>query len=131
MAKVELGTLPPLHIVGRSVTRSDAGDKVSGAAQFSADRVMSEGLLHGKTLRSPLPHAEIIALDTAKAEALPGVRAVVTYKDAPKNPFEAGSPSGSKGRVAPVYVLRPCAMSAMRWQPWPPIAKRSPRKRCS
>jgi xanthine dehydrogenase molybdenum-binding subunit len=105
MAKVELSTLPPLHIVGRSVTRSDAGEKVSGAAQFSADRFTTEGMLHGKTLRSPLPHAEIIALNTEKAEALPGVRAVITYKDAPKNPFEDGSPAGSKGAIAPVYVL--------------------------
>src|SRR5919108_395441 len=105
MAKVELSALPPLRIVGRSITRSDAREKVSGAAQFSADRLMTKGLLYGKTLRSPLPHAEIIALDTAKADALAGVRAVITYKDAPKNPFEEGSPSGTKEPVAPVYVL--------------------------
>lgn len=105
MAKIERDAMSPLHIIGRSVTRVDAREKVSGAAQFSADRFSTEGLLHGKTLRSPHPHAEIVAIDTAKAEALPGVRAVVTYKDAPKNPFEPGGPSGSKGPVAPVYVL--------------------------
>src|SRR5262245_59637287 len=105
MAKIELSALPPLRIVGRSVTRADARDKVSGAAQFSADRLMAEGLLYGKTLRSPLPHAEIISLDAVKAEALPGVRAVITYKDAPKNPFEEGGRSGEKGPVAAVHVL--------------------------
>src|SRR5262245_12171220 len=105
MAKIELSALPPLRIVGRSVTRADAREKVSGAAQFSADRLMAKGLLYGKTLRSPLPHAEIISLDIAKAEALPGVRAVITYKDAPENPFEEGSRSGEKGAVAAVRVL--------------------------
>jgi xanthine dehydrogenase molybdenum-binding subunit len=101
MPKIEPSDLKPLRVVGRSVTRSDALEKVSGAAQFSADRIVAKAL-YGKTLRSPHAHAEIIALDTAKAEALPGVRAVVTYKDAPQNPFEEGSPAES---IAPVYVL--------------------------
>jgi xanthine dehydrogenase molybdenum-binding subunit len=94
-----------LRIVGHSVTRVDAHAKVSGTAEFSADRLPSGNLLHGKTLRSPHAHAEILHLDTSAAEALPGVRAVVTYRDAPENFFEAGDAEAPDGPVAHVYLL--------------------------
>jgi xanthine dehydrogenase molybdenum-binding subunit len=89
-----------LRVVGHSVTRVDAHAKVSGAAEFSADRVPPKNLLHGKTLRSPYAHAEIVRIDTARAEALAGVHAAVTYKDAPESFFEAG-----EGAVAHVFLL--------------------------
>ena len=94
-----------LQVVGRSVTRVDAREKVTGEAHFSADRVLAGGMLHGKTLRSSYPHAEIVRLDTSKAEALPGVRAVVTFHNVPENPFEEGDSSVPESPVAPVYVL--------------------------
>jgi xanthine dehydrogenase molybdenum-binding subunit len=94
-----------LQVIGQSVTRTDARVKVAGAARFSADRLPADGLLYGKTLRSPHPHAEIIHVDTAKAERLPGVRAVVTFRDAPENPFEDGDAAASGEPLAPVYVL--------------------------
>jgi xanthine dehydrogenase molybdenum-binding subunit len=95
---------PVTQVVGRSVTRVDAADKISGVARYSADYLEVEAL-QGKTLRSPYPHAEIVRIDTSKAEALPGVRAVVTYRDAPENPFEEGDDSVPESPVAPVYVL--------------------------
>ena len=55
-------------------------DKVTGRARYGAD-INLPGLLYGKILRSPHAHARIKSIDTSKAEALPGVRAVVTYKD--------------------------------------------------
>ncbi len=94
-----------LRVVGQSVTRVDAHSKITGAAEFSGDRLSVENLLYGKTLRSPHAHAQIVAIDTAKAQALPGVRAVITYRDVPAIPFEAGDDSGSDGAVAPVYLL--------------------------
>jgi xanthine dehydrogenase molybdenum-binding subunit len=89
-----------LRVVGHSVTRVDARAKVTGTAEFSADRLPSIDILHGKTLRSPHAHAEILSVDTRRAEAVPGVRAITTYRDAPEIPFEAG-----EATVAPVYVL--------------------------
>ncbi len=89
-----------LRVVGHSVTRVDAQAKVTGQAEFSADRLSIKNFLYGKTLRSPLAHAEITRIDASKAEALPGVHAVVTYKDAPANFFEAGD-----GPVSHVYLL--------------------------
>jgi xanthine dehydrogenase molybdenum-binding subunit len=95
---------PSLQVVGRPVARVDAKGKVNGSAQFSADRLEPRDRLQGKTLRSPHAHAEILRIDTTRAERLPGVSAIVTYQDAPENPFEEGDASGPD-EVAPVYVL--------------------------
>jgi len=70
-------------VVGKSVTRVDALEKVTGKAKFGSDMKLP-GMLYGKVLRSPYAHARIISIDTAKAEKLPGVRAVITGKDVPE-----------------------------------------------
>ena len=70
------------RIVGQPIGRLDGADKVSGAARYSAD-VTLPGMIWGKALRSPLPHARILGIDTSKARALPGVLAVLTAADLP------------------------------------------------
>lgn len=62
--------------------RLDARDKVRGTALYAADLVMP-GMLYGAVLRSPYPHAEILDIDASEARALPGVLAVVTFRDVP------------------------------------------------
>jgi|SaaInl4_135m_RNA_FD_contig_41_1758063_length_6747_multi_11_in_0_out_0_3 xanthine dehydrogenase molybdenum-binding subunit len=69
-------------VVGTRPIRHDGADKVTGRAKYGADYTAA-GLLHGKTLRSPHAHARIKSIDTSKAEALAGVKAVVTSKDFP------------------------------------------------
>src|SRR5216683_7318965 len=69
--------------VGTRTIRPDGADKVTGRARFGADFNLP-GQLIGKVLRSPHPHAIIKSIDTKKAEALPGVKAVVTAKDFPE-----------------------------------------------
>ena len=69
-------------VVGTRPIRHDGADKVTGRAQYGAD-IVTAGLLHGKILRSPHAHARIKSIDTSKAKAYPGVRAVVTAKDFP------------------------------------------------
>ena len=64
-------------VVGTRPLRHDGTDKVTGRARYGAD-VRPPGLLHGKILRSPHPHARIKAIDATRALALPGVKAVVT-----------------------------------------------------
>jgi len=59
-----------------------AQEIVSGSLQYADDLVM-EGLLYGKVLWAAHPHAEIISVDTSEAEAMPGVRAVITAGDIP------------------------------------------------
>ena len=69
-----------LKWVGKSPLRPDGPDKVTGRAKFGAD-LMLPGMLVGKVLRSPHAHAVIKSIDTSKAEALPGVKAVITAAD--------------------------------------------------
>ena len=68
------------EVVGTRPIRHDGVDKVTGRALYGADFNLA-GLLHGKILRSPHAHARIKSIDTSKAEAHPGVRAVVTGAD--------------------------------------------------
>ena len=58
-------------VVGQSVTRGEGPDKVSGNAIYAADIVLP-GMLTGKVLRSPFPHAKIVKIDTSRAARLPG-----------------------------------------------------------
>jgi CO/xanthine dehydrogenase Mo-binding subunit len=67
-------------IIGTSVRRVDGVDKVTGKAKYVADLIIP-GMIEGKFLRSPYAHARIRSIDTAAAEAMPGVVAVVTSKD--------------------------------------------------
>jgi CO/xanthine dehydrogenase Mo-binding subunit len=72
----------PYRFIGKSTPRKDAQDIVRGKAQY-IDDVKRPGMLHGKVLRSPFPHAKILKIDTAEAEALPGVKAVLTHENVP------------------------------------------------
>ena len=86
------------NVVGKRPVRPDGVDKVTGRAQYGAD-VKLTGLLSGKVLRSPHPHARIRSIDTSKAEALPGVRAVVTAKDLPFASLSKEELGGDYGRL--------------------------------
>ncbi len=66
--------------VGTTPNRPDGVDKVTGKAQYGAD-ITAPGMLTAAILRSPHPHARIVSIDTSEAEAIPGVRAVVTGAD--------------------------------------------------
>ena len=71
--------------IGKSVAMIDAAEKTTGAGKYTDDLTLP-GMLIGKILHSPYPHARIKRIDTSRAEALDGVVAVVTGPDAP-NPF--------------------------------------------
>ena len=80
-----------LLVVGKDVPRTDAVPKVTGAAQYVAD-LNFPGMLHAAVLRSPHPHARIVAVDTSAAAAMPGVKAVVTGADTAKRKWGAFRP---------------------------------------
>ena len=69
--------------IGRSITRGEGPDKVTGKSIYTAD-ISVPGMLWGRVLRSPYPYARIVSIDTSKALALPGVYAVVTGQDVPE-----------------------------------------------
>ncbi|HEY77909.1 MAG TPA: xanthine dehydrogenase family protein molybdopterin-binding subunit [Dehalococcoidia bacterium] len=71
-----------LRHIGKATPRKDARIIVTGRAQYIDDVKLPE-MLYGKVLRSPYPHAHIRNIDTSRAEAYPGVMAVLTYQNVP------------------------------------------------
>ena len=82
-------------VIGTRPIRHDGVDKVTGRAIYGADFQIT-GLLHGRVLRSPHAHARIISIDTSRAEALLGVKGIVTAQDLP----EAGDKIADLGEGA-------------------------------
>jgi CO/xanthine dehydrogenase Mo-binding subunit len=66
--------------IGQPTTRVEGQEKVTGATWYTAD-ISLPGVLWGRALRSPLPHARIVRVDTAQAQQVPGVHAVLTGAD--------------------------------------------------
>ena len=79
MSPQQANQVRPMNTVGHDVPRIDAYERVTGRATFTADRRLP-GMLYARVLRSPHPHARIRSIDVSKAEALPGVRAVVSHE---------------------------------------------------
>ena len=78
-------------VVGKNITRIDALSKVTGKAKYTLDLELP-GMLYGKILRSPYPHAKVVKLDVERAKAMPGVIAVVIPDDVPQVQYSsAGS----------------------------------------
>jgi CO/xanthine dehydrogenase Mo-binding subunit len=91
---------PSLRLVGRPLPRHDARDKVAAATAYAADWGMP-GMLRATVLRSPYPSARIVKLDTGRAAAMPGVAAVLTAKDVPRNTLATDVP-GQTTAVGPL-----------------------------
>ena len=68
--------------VGHSFVHGEGPEKVTGRTVYGVD-VTRPSMLWGKTLRSPLPHARIVSIDTSRAKRIPGVHAVLTGDDVP------------------------------------------------
>ena len=84
-------------VLGTSPTRPDATPKVQGRFAFSSD-LWADGMVWGKTLRSPHPHARIRRLDVSPAWRIPGVEVIVTAEDVP------GATYGLISADQPVFV---------------------------
>ncbi len=81
-----------LNIVGKAERKVDAVKLVTGKPAF-VDDIELRGLLHGRLLTSPHAHAIIRNIDVSRARALPGVHAVLTYKDVPRIPYTTAGQS--------------------------------------
>ena len=99
-----------LKYVGHNVARVDGIDKVTGKAKFVGD-ITIPGMLQGKILRSTYPHARLASIDASRAEALPGVIAVLTASDiVDLNSIYNGRPVIATNKVR--YVGEPVAAVA-------------------
>jgi putative selenate reductase molybdopterin-binding subunit len=76
-------TQPGLDVVGRAERRVDARPLVSGAPVYASEFEMPD-MLYGRILHSPHAHANILNIDASRALALPGVHAVLTWRDVPR-----------------------------------------------
>jgi xanthine dehydrogenase molybdenum-binding subunit len=85
MADTNESARKTFRVIGTRPIRHDGVDKVTGRAKYGADYALP-GMLHGKILRSPHAHAVIKSINTDKARAFPGVRAVITSADLPELP---------------------------------------------
>ena len=81
-----MGTRRRAPRVGESAPRPDGVPKVQGRFAFGSD-LWAEGMLWGKTLRSPHASARIVRLDVAPALLIPGVRCVLTHEDVTGSPY--------------------------------------------
>jgi len=69
-------------LTGHDYTTPDLMAKVTGRAKYAED-FRAEGMLFTKLLLSPMPHARVRRIDTSAAQAMPGVRAIITADDLP------------------------------------------------
>ena len=100
-----MGAAQGLKYIGTRPVRPDGLEKVTGRANFGADHIMP-GMLHGKVVRSPHAHARIRGIDTSRAEAMPGVLAVVTAADFPdRSGFSFGRKGFNNNLIAGDKVL--------------------------
>jgi len=97
-----------LNVVGKNLPRWQAFEKVTGSARFTADFRLP-GMLTGRLLTSPVAHANILNINTSKAEKLPGVEAVITFDDVPKKLFNPNKMDmclfDPSGEFPDMYVL--------------------------
>ena len=80
-----------MKYVGQSIPRNDGFDKVTGRGLFTFDVTLPR-MVYGKVLRSPYAHAKVLSIDTTEAEALPGVRAVCTFKNTTNKVWNGAAP---------------------------------------
>jgi CO/xanthine dehydrogenase Mo-binding subunit len=92
--------------IGKKVERVDAFERLVGEAKYASD-IYLPGMLYVKILRSPHPHAKVVKIDLAKAQALPGVKAILT----PENVRDFAI----QRRVSPPFVPRPILASTARY----------------
>ena len=93
-------------VIGKKVERVDAFERLVGEAKYASDIYLPE-MLYVKLLRSPHPHAKVVKIDTAKAQALPGVKAILTPADVPDFPIHK--------RQTPPTLVMPVLASTARY----------------
>src|SRR5262245_39305053 len=111
------------RLIGKSLPRPDAWEKVRGRPIYAGDLALS-GMLHGLIVRSPYASARIVRIDTRAAAELPGVAAVLTHADVPRNEFRMELPGRmAEATAGAVLATQPVlAADRVRFQGEPVVA---------
>jgi xanthine dehydrogenase YagR molybdenum-binding subunit len=120
--------LPPngeLEVIGKPANRQDGRAKVTGAARFTVDRMLS-GMLHGRILRSPFPHGRVRIIDLEAATRHPGVRiamALVNPADAEASVLRyLGAPVAAVAAISPAAAEEALRLIRVDYQALPFVA---------
>ncbi len=93
------------QVIGKNHPRVEVEEKVTGEYEYIGD-ISLPNMLHAKILRSPYAHALVKRIDTSKARALPGVKAVITHEDVSQRPLtRAVGAHPAKPRAIDTYIL--------------------------
>src|SRR5439155_5937564 len=112
-----------MRVIGTSPARPDAWEKVRGRPIYAGDLALA-GMLHGRIVRSPYASARIVRIDTNAAGALPGVAAVLTHADVPRNELRMELPGRmAEATAGAVLATQPVlAAGRIRFQGEPVVA---------
>ena len=119
MAKYSWPEKPTL--LGTAVKRLDGPDKVTGRAKYTHD-ISRPGMIYGKMVRSPYPHARVAAVDLSVAEKAPGVKAVLAYKDAGAQVMYQGDPVAAVAADTEERARDAARLVRVRYEPLPHLA---------
>jgi CO/xanthine dehydrogenase Mo-binding subunit len=111
------------RVIGKGLPRPDAWEKVRGRPIYAGDLAVP-GMLHGRIVRSPYASARITGIDIAAAAALPGVAAVLTHADVPRNEMRMELPGRmAEATAGAVLATQPVlARDRVRFQGEPVVA---------
>ena len=107
-----------MGIIGQSVTRVDAPDKVTGRAKYTDD-IADKSALIAKVLHSTIAHGYVKSIDTSEAERIKGVVKIVTCFDVPDIPFPTtGHPWSIRTLRTGCCSTAMCATTGTMWPRW-------------
>jgi xanthine dehydrogenase YagR molybdenum-binding subunit len=108
-------------LLGTAVKRIDGPDKVTGRARYTYD-INRPGMIHGRMVRSPYPHARIVSIDLAAAEKAPGVRAVLAWKEPGAEVVYQGDPVAAVAADTEERARDAARLVRVRYEPLPHVS---------
>jgi xanthine dehydrogenase YagR molybdenum-binding subunit len=108
-------------LLGTAVKRIDGPDKVTGRARYTYD-INRPGMIYGRMVRSPYPHAKIVSIDLAAAEKAPGVRAVLAWKEPGAEVVYQGDPVAAVAADTEERARDAAQMVRVRYEPLPHVS---------
>ena len=108
-------------LLGTRVTRLDGADKVTGRARYSYD-INRPGLIYGKIVRSPYPHARVVSVDLTAAQRAPGVKAALVYREPGTQVMYQGDPVAAVAADTEERARDAARLVRVRYEPLPHLA---------